>query len=267
MIRRLALSVVLLSTACSPGVRADRAEAEQRIHRLESNNDRLERALARAQQEIDALRDEASTLRLRQALAIAGIERGQEIRARFVTSEGTMVFELASQLAPRTVANFVALAEGSSPWVDPRDGQSREGVPLYDGTTIHRVVPDYVIQGGDPLGTSEGGPGYSFEDEFHRELRHDRAGILSMANNGPDSNGSQFFVTLAPRPELDGFDANDKPKPCQERGVSCHSVFGHLLEGLDVLQAIGSMTTDERERPLKEVIVRKVVIERGPEAG
>jgi peptidyl-prolyl cis-trans isomerase A (cyclophilin A) len=165
--------------------------------------------------------------------------------AHFDTSLGTFTVELFDTKAPKTVANFVGLAEGSKEWKHPKTG-ARHTTPFYDGVTFHRVIQDFVLQGGDPLGQGSGGPGYQFEDEFHPELRHDRAGILSMANSGPNTNGSQFFVTLGPTPHLD----------------RKHSVFGAVVSGMDVVKQIGKVPTDKNDRPVTPVVMNKVTIER-----
>jgi len=124
------------------------------------------------------------------------------VLAHFTTSEGNFTARLYDAETPNTVANFVGLAEGTKEWTDPRSGKKVKS-PYYDGTIFHRVIDQFMIQGGDPLGQGVGGPGYTFGDEFHPKLRHDRAGILSMANRGPNTNGGQFFVTLVPTPWLD----------------------------------------------------------------
>jgi len=166
--------------------------------------------------------------------------------AHFDTTEGRFTVRLFEQEVPRTVENFVGLADGSKGWTDPRTGQPATG-PLYDGVVFHRVIDGFMIQGGDPAGRGTGGPGYTFADEFHSDCRHDKAGILSMANAGPNTNGSQFFVTLAPTPHLD-----DR-----------HSVFGEVVEGLEVVQAIGKVPTSKAgDRPLTDVVISTIVIER-----
>jgi cyclophilin family peptidyl-prolyl cis-trans isomerase len=138
------------------------------------------------------------------------------------TEKGDIVVELFADKVPNTVSNFVFLA--------------RQG--FYDDTTFHRVIPGFMAQAGDPTGTGTGGPGYDFYDEFHPDLKHDRPGILSMANSGANTNGSQFFITYAPAPWLDAYDENGNLKNCIRRDVSCHAVFGRVTEGMDVLQAI-----------------------------
>jgi peptidyl-prolyl cis-trans isomerase A (cyclophilin A) len=165
--------------------------------------------------------------------------------ARFETSEGSFTVRLFDKDAPQTVANFVGLAEGSKEWKDPASGE-RKKEPFYDGVIFHRVIKGFMIQGGDRLGQGTGGPGFKFNDEFHPQLRHDRAGILSMANSGPNTNGSQFFITLGPTPHLD----------------NRHSVFGEVVEGLDVVNRIGGVPTGRGDRPVKEVVMKSVRIER-----
>jgi peptidyl-prolyl cis-trans isomerase A (cyclophilin A) len=158
-----------------------------------------------------------------------------EIHAAFDTTEGKFKIRLFAEEAPRTVQNFTELAEGK-----------KTGKPFYDGTVFHRVIPDFMIQGGDPEGTGRGGPGYQFADEFHPKLKHAKAGILSMANAGPNTNGSQFFITVAATPWLD----------------NRHSVFGEVTEGLDVVKKISEVRRNSQDRPLKEVRITSVKIER-----
>jgi peptidyl-prolyl cis-trans isomerase A (cyclophilin A) len=165
--------------------------------------------------------------------------------ARFVTTEGNFTVRLFDQEAPQTVENFVGLADGTKQWSDPRTNQKVQK-PYYDGTIFHRIIEGFMIQGGDPLGQGIGGPGYNFADEFHPKLRHNKAGILSMANRGPNTNGGQFFITLAPTPHLD-----DR-----------HAVFGEVVEGMDVVGKIGRIQTGDRDRPVKDVVIQNVTIER-----
>lgn len=149
--------------------------------------------------------------------------------AVFETTKGTFKVELNADKAPKTVENFVLL--------------SRKG--FYDGLIFHRVIDGFMIQGGDPKGNGTGGPGYSIPDEFSKELRHADAGILSMANAGPNTGGSQFFITLAPTPWLDGK----------------HAVFGKVVEGLDVVKAIGKVKTGPQDRPVENVVITKITIQ------
>jgi peptidyl-prolyl cis-trans isomerase A (cyclophilin A) len=167
------------------------------------------------------------------------------VYARFDTSEGSFTAKLYDQEAPKTVENFTGLAEGTKEWTDPRTNQKVQR-PYYNGIIFHRVIDGFMIQGGDPLGQGIGGPGYNFADEFHPKLRHSKAGMLSMANRGPNTNGGQFFITLGPTPHLD-----DR-----------HSIFGEVVEGMDVVRKIGSTQTDARDRPVKDVVINAVTIER-----
>ena len=162
----------------------------------------------------------------------------ERIYANFETTLGNFKVELYAKECPETVWNFVNLAEG-------RQETVKEG-PYYDGLIFHRVIGGFVIQGGCPEGSGMGGPGYRFEDECHPELRHDSSGILSMANAGPGTNGSQFFVTLAPTPHLDGR----------------HTVFGKVIEGMDVVDKIGTTATGMMDRPTEDMVMKKVTIER-----
>jgi peptidyl-prolyl cis-trans isomerase A (cyclophilin A) len=167
------------------------------------------------------------------------------VYANFNTSEGNFTIKLHEKEAPNTVANFVGLADGSKEWTNPKTG-AKEKKPYYNGLIFHRVIDGFMIQGGCPLGSGTGGPGYKFGDEFHPSLKHDKAGILSMANAGPGTNGSQFFITLGPTPHL-----NNR-----------HSVFGEVVDGMDVVKKIGSTQKDHRDRPLKDIVINSVTIER-----
>ncbi|MGH7360882.1 MAG: peptidylprolyl isomerase [Candidatus Methylomirabilales bacterium] len=162
---------------------------------------------------------------------------------------GTIVIRLHEDKAPNAVENFVGLATGAKEWTDPKTG-GKVTRPLYNGTIFHRVIPNFMMQGGDPLGTGAGGPGYRFADEFHPDLKHSKAGILSMANAGPNTNGSQFFITHRATPWLDGR----------------HSVFGEVVEGMPVVEAIGTVPRDGGDRPLKPVLLQEVLIGRGAPA-
>ena len=145
----------------------------------------------------------------------------ESMTATFQTTLGEIVVKLLPEKAPKTVANFVGLAEGTREWKDPSSGQTVKR-PLYDGTVFHRVIPDFMIQGGDPLGTGTGGPGYRFEDEIGPDNRFDRPGLLAMANAGPNTNGSQFFITEVPTPHLN-------------RG---HTIFGEVVKGIEFVRKI-----------------------------
>ena len=173
-------------------------------------------------------------------------EKKEPLYAILKTSMGDIVVQLFEDKAPKTVANFVGLASGTNEGTDPKTGDKVKR-PLYNGTVFHRVIPGFMIQGGDPLGNGTGGPGYRFEDEFNPDLRHSKAGILSMANAGPNTNGSQFFITTQATPFLDGK----------------HSVFGEVVKGQEVVVAIAGVARDGRDRPAKDVVLREVVITRG----
>ncbi|MCX5732785.1 MAG: peptidylprolyl isomerase [candidate division NC10 bacterium] len=170
----------------------------------------------------------------------------EPLYATLKTSLGVIVIRLYDGKAPKTVENFVGLASGTKEWTDPKTGEKVKQ-PLYNGTLFHRVIPGFMIQGGDPLGRGTGGPGYKFADEFNPDLRHNKAGILSMANSGPNTNGSQFFITLGPTPHLD----------------NRHSVFGEVAKGQDVVAAIGNTPRGPNDRPLKDVVLQEVTISRG----
>ncbi|OVE83951.1 peptidylprolyl isomerase [Natronolimnobius baerhuensis] len=166
------------------------------------------------------------------------------VTATLHTNKGDIDVELYDDRAPSTVDNFVGLATGGKTWTDPESGDEVDGEALYDDVAFHRVIEDFMIQGGDPTETGRGGPGYQFDDEFHDELRHDDAGILSMANSGPNTNGSQFFITLGPQPHLD-----DR-----------HSVFGKVTDGMDVVEEIGSVDTGRNDEPKEDVVLESVSI-------
>jgi peptidyl-prolyl cis-trans isomerase A (cyclophilin A) len=167
-----------------------------------------------------------------------------DLTATLHTTHGDVEIELYPEKVPETVENFVGLATGEKAWEHPETGQDMEGHPLYDDVEIHRVIDDFMIQMGDPTGTGRGGPGYTFDDEFHPDLRHDSAGVVSMANSGPNTNGSQFFVTLDATPHLD-----DK-----------HAVFGKVTDGMDVVEEIGSLPTDRQDNPNATAQLESVTI-------
>jgi peptidyl-prolyl cis-trans isomerase A (cyclophilin A) len=163
------------------------------------------------------------------------------------TPLGDIRINLFADQAPKTVRNFTELAEGTKEWTDPRV-RSKSTAPLYNGTIFHRVIPGFMIQGGDPLGTGTGGPGYRFEDEFHPELTFDKPYLLAMANAGPNTNGSQFFITVAPTTWL-----NFK-----------HSIFGEVADqpSRDVVDAIAAVETGAQDRPRTDVTINSITIER-----
>ncbi|MBX2987937.1 MAG: peptidylprolyl isomerase [Bdellovibrionaceae bacterium] len=163
--------------------------------------------------------------------------------ATFETNQGTFKIKLFAKEAPKTVENFVGLAEGTKEWTDPKSGEKVKK-PFYDGLKFHRVIDGFMIQGGDPLGNGTGGPGFRFEDEFGAGLKHSKPGMLSMANAGPNTNGSQFFVTVAPTPWLD----------------NRHAIFGEVIEGMDVVNKISKAKTLPGDKPAEDIVIKKLTI-------
>jgi peptidyl-prolyl cis-trans isomerase A (cyclophilin A) len=178
------------------------------------------------------------------------VEAGKDLYATLKTSQGDITVRLFSKDAPKTVANFVGLAAGEKEWREPASGKMSKK-PMYDGTVFHRVIPDFMIQGGDPTGTGMGDPGYRFEDEFQSGRGFDKVGLLAMANAGPNSNGSQFFITTS------------MPDYLNNR----HTIFGEVVQGYDVVQKIGTVPRDNRDRPQTPVVINKVVLSDKAPAG
>ncbi|MDX2053813.1 MAG: peptidylprolyl isomerase [Polyangiaceae bacterium] len=180
------------------------------------------------------------------------VEGQGQLYARLHTTQGAIVIRLEEQRAPQTVANFVGLATGNIDWKDPLTGKGMKGTPMYDGVRFHRVIPGFMVQVGDPLSRSTepsaksrwgtGGPGYNFADEIHPELKHDRPGILSMANAGPGTNGSQFFITEGPTPHLNGR----------------HAVFGSVVAGLGVVGKLANVPRGPRDDPKEDQLIERV---------
>jgi peptidyl-prolyl cis-trans isomerase A (cyclophilin A) len=171
---------------------------------------------------------------------------GGKVYAHFTTNLGKFTVELFEKDAPKTVANFVGLAEGTKEWTDPKTS-AKVKKPFYNGLIFHRVIADFMIQGGDPLGTGTGDPGYKFADEFGSGRKMDKAGVLAMANSGPNTNGSQFFITLKETNYLNGK----------------HTVFGEVTDGMDTIRKIGETKTSKPgDRPVVPVVMQSVTIER-----
>jgi peptidyl-prolyl cis-trans isomerase A (cyclophilin A) len=168
---------------------------------------------------------------------------GKNLYATFKTNQGDIVVRLFSKDAPKTVENFVGLASGEKEWIHPAT-REKSKKPLYNGVVFHRVIPGFMIQGGDPLGQGIGGPGYKFEDEFQSGRRFDKAGMLAMANSGPNTNGSQFFITVAPTPHL-----NNR-----------HTIFGEVIQGYEVAEKISQVPRDGRDKPNEPVVIKSVQI-------
>ncbi len=164
------------------------------------------------------------------------------------TSMGDIVCRLFDKEAPKTVANFVGLAKGTKQWTNPSTGKTMH-TALYSGSSFHRVIPGFMIQGGDPVGTGEGSPGYKFNDEIAPDRHFDKAGVLAMANSGPNTNGSQFFITVGPATHLEGH----------------YSIFGEVVSGQDVADAISQVPRDEsNDRPVTTVKIIRIVIKTVP---
>ena len=177
-------------------------------------------------------------------------KHGPGVYAHFTTTNGNFIVKLLDKDAPKTVENFVGLAEGKKQWTDPRTGRQIRR-PYYRNVLFHRIIPNFMIQGGDPEGTGMGGPGYTFDDEISPNHRHNKPGMVSMANRGPNTNGGQFFITVAPYPSLDGK----------------YSIFGEVVEGMDNVVAISKVPTtgpkgDPPNKPRKDVVISNVRIER-----
>jgi peptidyl-prolyl cis-trans isomerase A (cyclophilin A) len=170
----------------------------------------------------------------------------ETLTATLRTSQGQIVIRLFPDHAPKTVRNFVELAEGGRQWTHPGTGRTSTD-RLYDGTVFHRVIPDFMIQGGDPLGSGRGGPGYKFADEIHPDLMFTRPYLLAMANAGPGTNGSQFFITVAATPWLNGK----------------HTIFGEVIEGQDVVDKISRVKTGSQDRPVEDVTIESITVQRG----
>lgn len=161
------------------------------------------------------------------------------------TNLGEIRLQLFADEAPKTVENFLGLATGKRPWKDPKTGDSIADRPLYNGTIFHRIIPGFMIQGGDPAGNGTGGPGYKFGDEFHPTLKFDRKGLLAMANAGPGTNGSQFFITLVATPHLNNH----------------HTIFGEVLSGMEIVEQIVKQPRDSRDRPKTAVTIERIEVE------
>jgi peptidyl-prolyl cis-trans isomerase A (cyclophilin A) len=225
----------------------ERDALKNQVTDLEARNARLEREAQALNAQVRRMDRELVTLRQTSALRSLGIQEGGRLSARLQTSKGAITCELFPDKAPNTVVNFVELAEGSRSWTDPATKKPTTR-PLYNGTVFHRVIPSFMIQGGDPLGTGLGGPGYEFADESQGHT-FSEPGLLAMANSGPNTNGSQFFVT-------------DRATPHHLDGK--HTIFGKC-GNLDVVQAIAEAERDENDTPLKPIVLQKVqILREGP---
>ena len=224
---------------------AKNADLTAKVTSLETEKARLERENDALHAEVRKAREGMAASKKKEARAALGLSDGQKLLARLETNKGNVTCELWPDVAPVTVLNFVQLAEGSKEWTDPATNQ-KVRKPLYNGTIFHPVIPGFMIQGGDPKGNGTGGPGYQFEDETSPDVTFSEPGLLAMANSGPATNGSQFFIT-------------DRAKPNHLNGK--HTIFGKCAD-LDVVQKIASVEKDKRDKPLEDVVIKAVVVSR-----
>jgi peptidyl-prolyl cis-trans isomerase A (cyclophilin A) len=226
-----------VAQAATPGKAGDKAQSRKEA------SERRQIARQKKRREAQAKANKARKEKAAQLKKKLGMKDGAKLSAVFVTSMGNISCELLPEVAPVTVLNFVELAEGTREWTHP-ETKEKKNVPLYSGTVFHRVIPNFMIQGGDPLGKGTGNPGYKFEDEPHPAHKFTKPGILAMANSGPNTNGSQFFIT-------------DRSKPRHLDGK--HTIFGYC-GNLDVIEAIATVPTSGRNLPAKDVVLKKVKI-------
>lgn len=248
----LLLSLPILLSACVSqgeydGVVAERDALAAKLKKAETNNAILRADRDRIWQQLVDTKNQLAQVQSASQLKALGLKPGQKLSATLQTTSGDIHCELWPEVAPITVANFVGLSEGTKEWTDPNTGKKRTD-PLYDGTIFHRVIPNFMIQGGDPLGNGRGGPGYAFQDEFSRTVTFSEPGILAMANAGPSTNGSQFFIT-------DGTPAHLNGK---------HTIFGKCAD-MDVVRGIINAPVDDSRmnRPIAPVSVKHIAISRG----
>jgi peptidyl-prolyl cis-trans isomerase A (cyclophilin A) len=235
------VALVFIMSACTKGCRKEAINNEEQLRHEQppAEEKDLEKPMGAEDKDNDGKDKEHLMNEL-------NLKPGDKLYANFETTLGKIRAELYWEKAPVTVRNFVELAQGKKDWVDPKTGQKMNNKPLYDGTIFHRVIKNFMIQGGDPAGNGTGGPGYRFKDEFHPDLKHNKKGILSMANAGPNTNGSQFFITDEATPHLD----------------NRHSVFGQAQddESLLVIGKIASVATSAGDKPQSDIVLNKVII-------
>ncbi len=235
--------LIWLALGCKDAeMEAENAKLKQRVEDLERANDRLEKDNTALTARVKRMQEAEEKAKKAAALQKLGLTEGKKLHATFQTSLGDIHCVLRPEQAPETVANFVELARGERTWKDPETGKDTKR-PLYDGTIFHRVIPEFMIQGGDPLGNGTGGPGYEFADEVGDYTVFDEPGLLAMANAGPDTNGSQFFITEGTPSHLNGK----------------HTIFGDC-DDLDVVKKIARVPTKGGDRPAEDVVLKKVVV-------
>jgi peptidyl-prolyl cis-trans isomerase A (cyclophilin A) len=246
VLRWLGLFGIFLLTSCSSSLKDEAERMRSEVDKLSRKNEELQREVDQRELESKRLTQQ---LKEKDALLIASrmgiVDPTTELYANMKTNMGDIRIQLFWRESPYTVQNFVGLAEGTREWTDPATGMPVKR-PFYDGLTFHRVIPDFMIQGGDPLGNGTGGPGYSFPDEFNSTHSHAKPGTVSMANAGPDTNGSQFFIMTGSRPDLD----------------KKHTIFGEVVEGMDTVKAIANTPRDANDKPNQPVIIKSVTIDR-----
>ena len=237
---------MLALTACgNPELEAENQSLKDKVSKLEAANNKLDREGEKLAASLRKAEKALAELKSAAIYSDLGIAVGGSIGVNFHTTLGQISCSLMPDIAPKTVLNFVQLAEGSKEWTNPTTKQKTTD-KLYDGTIFHRVIPKFMIQGGDPLGSGRGGPGYRFEDETTPEVTFDAPGLLAMANSGPNTNGSQFFIT-------------DRSKPSHLNGK--HTIFGKC-ENLDVVETIASTPRARRDKPETDVVLQRVEITR-----
>jgi peptidyl-prolyl cis-trans isomerase A (cyclophilin A) len=240
--------VLALLSACGPSkeMKAVNAQLETQVQELKKDKDKLAKDLQSARDRIATLERQEKASASDQVFTNLGIPENGSVKAVISTTMGDVRCTLWPKVAPTTVLNFVELSEGTRSWEDPKTGQQVKR-PLYPGTSFHRVIPGFMIQAGDPVGNGTGGPGYSFSDEIRPDVVFDRPGLLAMANSGPNTNGSQFFITDAIPKGIDGR----------------YTIFGDCSGGLDVVKRIAAVPRDKSDKPLTDVTIRRIDIQRG----
>ena len=245
--RRMWMLLLLAGCGSDPALVNERDQLLAEATELREKNTRLEREADTLHAQVQQLKTQLVRTRRQVVFSSLGITEEQAVTARMETSKGVITCTLWPTVAPYTVQNFVELAEGTRTFTDPRTGEEARR-PYYDGTIFHRVLPEFMIQAGDPLANGLGGPGYTFEDEIDPKVTFDRPGLLAMANPGrPDSNGSQFFIT-------------DRATPTRLNNK--HTIFGECSNP-DVVEAIASVPRNQGNRPEEDVVLKRVTIQRG----